>query len=62
MFLLMTGSNKENNAVTEANPDNVVNKNTSAEVPLIIFDKDDKDAEITNACVQMDTCTNYYPT
>lgn len=41
MFLLMTGSNKENNAVTEANPDNVVNKNTPAEAPLIIFDKDD---------------------
>lgn len=40
MFPLMTGSNKENNAVTEANPDNVVNKNTP-EVPLIIFDKDD---------------------
>lgn len=37
MFLLMTGSNKENNAVTEANPDNAVNENITVEVPLIEF-------------------------
>lgn len=30
-------SNKENNAVTEANPDNAVNENITVEVPLIEF-------------------------
>lgn len=60
MFLLMTGSNKEKNAVTEANPDNAVNENITADVPSIVFDQDDKDAEITYECVQM--YIKYYPT
>lgn len=54
----MTDLNEEQIAATEVNKENAVNE--PVEVPLIDFGQDDKDAEITYACVQM--YIEYYPT